>query len=156
MHYFDQMARCFFDCRILQFIGEFNFAGYREAPQSIRRSAGHRAAFFMLVGLALPSAALPQIGPTSSASLGIAVSVAPKYELRTNKPRTALKSATAGFCISTNGKPAHLPVLLIRQRADARTRPEAAAKIEWCAANGPNEKLISERGERVLLIVSPD
>ena len=143
--------------------GEFTLPSKRRAPlrPTWLRSA---AAILMLFALGEPAAALPQIGPTSSTSVSISVSVAAKYGLRVNDAGIrALESGAGDFCMTTNGQPMDLPVHLVRRSVDGpaagRMFNETAAQLHWCTAPGWVTKSIDrgDHGEEAgLLIVLPE
>jgi hypothetical protein len=121
--------------------GGFTLAGKRRASASARVGTWSVGAYLMLVALGAPAAAFPNMGPTSSASVGISVSVAPKYGLRANELGIrALEDGTAGLCMATNGPPIDLPVRLVRQTADVSSAgwmaKGAADELHWCLAGG--------------------
>jgi len=146
------------------FAGEFTYRGKRRTPASAPVGVRSIGAILMLVALGQPAAALPQIGPTSSTSVGISLSVAPKYGLRANETGIrALEDGASGFCMTTNGQPIDLPVHLVRQTANesaaGRMFKETAAQLHWCAADGWAIESI-DRGdhgeEAALLMVRPE
>ena len=120
----------------------------------------------MLCGLSAPAIAGLNIGPTSSAKIGISLSVAPRFTLAAAAPTLrAARSGEAGrLCIVSNGQPMLLPVMLVslpmdglpvgqaeRERADQLHRCDAARLDPLEAPQA------SEFGEApALLIVSPE
>jgi hypothetical protein len=80
--------------------------------------------------LAAPLAAHPQTGSTSSASVGISVSVAPSFKL---KPSEEAAQNGAGYCIATNGEHLSLPVLLV-DPSGGQQSAGAASALPWCGA----------------------
>jgi hypothetical protein len=148
---------------ISHFTGGFTFPGKYRSPASALE-LGTAAAMLMVFAVAGPAAAVQQIGPTSSAIVGISLSVAPKYGLRDNAVGIdALESEAANFCIATNGRPTGLPIHLAWQTVDVsaagRNVAEAVAQLDWCAAGGRSIQSI-DRGdhgeEAALLIVRPE
>ena len=115
--------------------GEFTFSG--KGPSAAGISAPIARSGIILFGLLLawPAAADPGIGPTSSASVGISISVAPQFRLGTGGwPRHVDRIATSGgFCIATNSRPAALPVLLVRS---GPSQPETIEKLPECDLGG--------------------
>lgn len=101
----------------------------------------------------LPDAAIanPQIGPTSSASVGISLSVAPRFELEANPTDAVIgldAAGTGGFCIRTNGSPTLLPIMLVRDEVAI----QAVHKLAWCEMNGNSVQAGLGAGAGVLLI----
>lgn len=126
------------------------------------------AAALLLLALADPAAArAPHSGPTSSGTVNISVSVAPKYELKAGGPAIhALPpgaSASGTFCIATNGQPTVLPVLLVSASAGpagaGRTAAETSVPLAWCDPDGgtPPAGRLGMGGEPpALLIIRPE
>ena len=143
--------------------GEFTFPSKRRA--SLRRAwSRSTAAILTLFALGEPAAALPQIGPTSSTSVSISLSVSAKYGLRANDAGVrVVEGGAGGFCMTTNGRPMDLPVHLVRRTVDepasGRMFKETTAQLHWCAAGG-GATVSSDRGdhgeEAGLLIVLPE
>lgn len=158
------MAQISFTCRKLSFAGEFTLPGKRRMHVAALIEVGIVAAIPMLLAFAEPAWALPQIGPTSSISIGISLSVAPKYGLNAKQAAIgAMESGAAGFCMTTNAQPLGLPVHLIRQQAHApapgQMAKETAAQLDWCAVGVRTTESIDrgDRGEEAaLLIVRPE
>lgn len=97
---------------------QFTFLSKRWArPRLGSGLAAGAGAILMLLALPDQVAARPQIGPTSSASIKISVSVAPRFGLGAGAPAIHdMESATAGagrFCLAVNGRPTDLPVMLV-------------------------------------------
>ena len=120
----------------------------------------------MLCGLSAPAIAGPNIGPTSSAKIGISLSVAPRFTLAAAAPTLrAARSGEAGrLCIASNGQPMLLPVMLVRLPMDglpvSQVAGERVERLQRCDAarldllEAPQA---SEFGEApALLIVSPE
>lgn len=78
--------------------------------------------------LAAPIAAHPQTGSTSSASVGISVSVAPSFRLMSNEPAAQHE---ADYCIATNGQQLTLPILLVDANGSQQATDPASA-LPWC------------------------
>lgn len=100
------------------FFGELTLCGKRSrAPNRWGIGARQIGLCLLIVGLAGPAPARPEIGPTSSVSLKISLSVAPRYGLGAGKPQlkasTLAPGAVASSCLATNGGPITLPVMLV-------------------------------------------
>ena len=78
--------------------------------------------------LAAPVAAQPQIGSSSSASIGISVSVAPSFGLMPDGPGARDES---GYCLATNGEQMTLPVQLV-ETSSSEQEAEAIKTLAWC------------------------
>lgn len=121
-------------------------------PTGKRGNRPRRARWIAAAGslLAVPLAAQPQSGSTSSASVGISVSVAPSFKL---KPSEEPTKNGDGYCIDTNGEQLFLPVVLVDPgRGQQSTR--AAEALSWCgadrAAPGDQGKTPATTGLRII------
>lgn len=97
--------------------------------------SGKRGAVAVLLALSAPTvleAAQPGIGPTSSARVGISVSVAAKFGLATVRRQAGTAGAreAASYCVESNGRPALLPILLVRP--DQEKGEEAFGQLMTC------------------------
>ena len=117
----------------------------------------------MLLAVAEPAAARPQIGSSSSASVTISVSVAPHYGLRFQPAGSDPQSWSGPYCMATNGPLPELAVYLLRLPAGrwpaARRSPDKIARLPWCRPGGPeiSEMDRGERGEATpLLLIFPE
>jgi hypothetical protein len=116
------------------------------------------AASLLLVAMAVPAAANPRIGPTSSASVEISVSVAPSFKLASREPLLGDSKKPANYCIATNGEPMALPVLLI-QMDDGSGRDQAANPLSWCEAGkdlSQNQAHAHDRERNGPLFIRPE
>lgn len=140
--------------RISFFSSEFTFSGKGSPPPCLlTRIAGASLLFFGLA-LAGPAAADPGIGPTSSASVGISVSVAPRYGLASGGSSTqSHQAATPGsYCIATNLSLAGLPVFVVRSGPDQR---EAVERLAGCEPG--NSAVLRDAAQGLeLLMVRPE
>jgi len=140
--------------------GAFTPIGKRQkAPRVLDAGPSIAAASLLFLALAEPAAANPRIGPTSSASVEISVSVAPSFKLASSaSARQELKTAT--YCIATNGEQMALPVLLVQANSGEALDPSAgtANPLPWCNANGrPHDQAYAEdRMRRGLLLIRPE
>jgi len=91
------------------------------------------ASLLLLFAVAQPAAAHPPIGPTSSASVEISVSVAPSFKLASNASASQEPKA-APYCIATNGEQMALPILLVpASNSEARDSSGGNANpLGWC------------------------
>jgi hypothetical protein len=90
------------------------------------------------------------IGPSSSASIEIRVSVAPSYALKTD--RTA--PADARYCLAASAVTRTLPILLVRPASSEAQRPEErAAALGLCEAAIGRIDIDRDSG---LLIIRPE
>lgn len=121
-------------------------------------------AVISLVLLASPAAAkAPPSGSTSSASIKISVSVAPRYQLyATGKSQSAGLANASGisFCIATNGAKLLLPAELLRPiEGEVGTSNDGMAAdrilVASCGAPEP-AKVPSPLQGAQLLIVQPE
>jgi hypothetical protein len=113
--------------------GAFTSRGKRGASTWFKGAWPGAAAFLLFLTLATPAAADPQLGPTSSASVGISVSVAPGFRLAPTISMLEETNISAAYCIATNGAPTALPILLVQPNdGDAGDRP--ANRLPWCEA----------------------
>ena len=140
----------------------------RGKPRTVARGEPSRlkaigAAF--LLASAEPAAARPQIGPTSSTSIRISLSVAPQYRLATDDPslRTLGLAGEGGrSCLATNGQPTVLPVLLVRMNAaqtGSAPTNEPAERITWCESDNearPTAGRAVDRGQSGPLMIRPE
>jgi len=158
----DKMAQLSFTREKFTFAGEFTSPSKRRAAPM--PAWHHRAmAIAILFAVGEPASAFAQIGPTSSTSVEISLSVSAKYGLMANEAGiTAIENGAADFCMTTNGKPMDLPVQLVRRTAEEAAAKqmfkEVAVQLDWCAAG----RLINSihRGNHregaALLIVRPE
>jgi hypothetical protein len=137
--------------------GRFTFSGKGRA--AVRAAAWPAAASTAFLALLLtgPAPARAEIGPTSSASVGIQISVAPKFGLA-SRPQAMASGFSGRYCIDTNGERMALPILLI-QSSPGQSR-EASEPLPWCRPEGSAAVGNAERdaGDRVssLLIIRPE
>lgn len=80
-----------------------------------------------LLGLAASPVDGAELGPTSSASVQIRVSVAPRYALK-----TAEGSTPGSYCIASNGPAPAFPVELVRQGHDGTQTGRSRFPIASC------------------------
>ena len=142
------------------FSGEFTLFGKpRLAPH---RAAWLRSLSAALVAMALagPAFARPELGPDSSASVAISLSVAPKYGLRIGglPARTDEMTAPGRLCMATNAQPETLPVLLVE--TGPGSSGQAGEQLLWCALDGSAAVRVAKRGAGAttarLLIIRPE
>ena len=127
-----------------------------------------RSAGWLLVGLAFSGSthAAPEMGPTSSATIRISVSVASRYALRgaVGSSQIGLTSADPGrFCLKTNTLALQLPVMLIwpsghGSSTSGRAAKEIAIEVPPCGALGEMTPAVG-RGDQPasgMLIVRPE
>src|SRR5688572_27152010 len=148
---------------------KFTLRGRSNGP--LRQFPGRLPAGSMLLmvcALSAPAIASPDIGPTSSANVGISLSVAPNFRLGAAAP--AMRANGAGeagpgrLCIASNSKPTLLPVMLLRLPMDglsvsqaARERTDQLHRCDGAGAGLPEVPQRSDIGEApTLLIVSPE
>jgi hypothetical protein len=140
--------------------GLFAFSGRWRTPLHVRARAISLSPVFVTLILATPAAARPEMGPSSSASIGISVSVAPNYGLKAERSGLhELSSASGGrFCIATNGRPSALPVALVR--SSSRQSSEASEELPWCQPGRDLTERNEERGAGsrnfTLLLIRPE
>lgn len=122
----------------------FTISGKPRTPHLTGARRGRTSSLILLLVMATPVHARPQIGPTSSASVEISLSVAPNYALRTEEPAIRIPESGASgsgiFCIATNGQPMPLPIMLVRPLAGQAeadgTATEWTIELPWCGAGG--------------------
>jgi len=147
------------------FTAEFTLCGKAGARR--HRIAGEAAAVLLLMLTPVPAMARSQMGPTSSATVGISLSIAPKYGLRVSSLQTPVpKLSTAGsggLCMATNGQPTLLPILLVRSRAGKSVAEhagkESAEPLGWCASGSKIDAPIASgewKGMSGPLIIRPE
>jgi hypothetical protein len=138
-------------------IGHFTLSGAFTLAGKCRARPGHGAACLAAAAAALLAAAPARaaardasIGPTSSASVEIRVSVAPGFGLkRFDGP---FSTAGGGICIATNGQPTLLPVMLIMDPGAVDPAAERHP-LAWCHPGGHELEAGAGRGA---LIVYPE
>jgi len=129
--------------------------------------AGWRLAWpvLYLVAFAEPVQASADAGASSSASMRISVSVAPRNWLGAagdSAPSNDLKQAGSGsYCIETNGQAMPLPVMLVWPVArDASTSlassEENAAELPPCGAPQATAAVPGERPFSAVVLVRPE
>jgi hypothetical protein len=127
-------------------------------PKGKRKMAsGTRAQWVAAVACSLlsaPVAAQPQTGSTSSASVGISVSVAPSFKLMPDGPTV---KNDAGYCIATNGEQMTLPVLLVEASGGAQAAG-VSNPLPWCDAGhaASQDDDAKTRKPAVTLIIRPE
>jgi hypothetical protein len=137
------------------FITAFTNSGkWRRAGFCRMKAIGVAIAMAALSGTAIAN---PHIGPTSSASMGISLSVASRFELKANPTETALGFKSSGptsFCMATNGSPTLLPITLVWIE-DRQVAPQPAERLSWCAwKDGPPQ---AGRGDRTgAILIRPE
>lgn len=135
------------------FSGRFAFSGNGRA--GLRVPAQLAGVAFVALLLTGPAPARAEIGPTSSASVDIHVSVAPKFGLRVNTRQAKDTAASGRYCIETNGKPVALPILLIQSGAGQSA--DTGQLLPWCGsessvAGGNSEPSAGGRAPRLFII----
>lgn len=94
----------------------FTFRGKRRLTRKSPAPARRTLSIVLSFLLVAPADARSELGSTSSASVRISLSVAPKYALGITRPPieapTPVGSRT--WCLATNGQAMTLPVLIIR------------------------------------------
>ncbi len=116
----------------------------------------------LAAGLAT-SAAGAAIGPSSSATVEISLSVAARYELRA-LPASASRAggkadAADRYCIGTNGAQADQPVMiaLLFEAAREASRGNRATEVQSCGNGNPASALAgAKRPRRGLLLIRPE
>ena len=119
---------------------------------------GAAASFLVLLTSTTPAAANTEVGSTSSASVGISVSVVPSFRLASTEPLLDKSINPAGYCIATNGEPMTLPVLLV-QANDGKVSDRSANQLPWCDAGTGRQQDQTDANYRKplrLLIIRPE
>ena len=144
-------------------LGTFRLGG----PKAFHAPAWKSAAW-VLIGLAFSRSAhaAPEMGPSSSASIRISMSVAPRYALRpaTGTLNVRLKHADPSqFCLETNVTTPHLPVMLIwlpehEVSASGLIAKENTVEVPPCGAHRGMFQAVSRRNQVAsgMLIVRPE
>lgn len=141
--------------------GEFTVAG-KCRRLFVTPPAAASVALVLLLAFADPAMARSQIGPTSSASVSISVSVAPKIGLGTLAPPVDATVGPSSFCLTTNGRPMALPIMLVwtpEQPTLAREGQERVEQLRTCNVGGGPVQGADRRGESLaprLFIVRPE
>ena len=96
-----------------------NSWGDRRSYRDPTRRGIRGAAFLAVVTLVMPNPAIAgrEIGPTSSGSLEISISVAPRYQINTGKAfgtQASQDGSSGRLCLETNSPAPSLPVQLLR------------------------------------------
>jgi hypothetical protein len=132
----------------LSLAGAFTLAGKRRAKRHhVAACLAAAAASLMLPSPGRAAARAASVGPTSSASVEIRVSVAPQYRLKSVPASSS--TAVRGLCIASNGPPTLLPVMLISE-ADAGNAVADRHQFAWCDAG--SEGIEAGTAERALII----
>ena len=141
--------------RVQEFLpGAFTLSGKcRAAPRDYSARFARTAIPLLLLAMGTPLAARPQIGPTSSTSLEISLSVAPRYTLESISaglgPKQSGAAGSGALCISTNGPQTALPVMLVHPATSVPGSREHAAeriaRLAWCRPDG--DRAQAEAGE---------
>lgn len=141
--------------------GEFTLAGKRQRL-FVSPPAAPSVALALLLVFAHPAMARSQIGPTSSGSVSISVSVAPKIGLGTIVPPVDATAGPGSFCLTTNGRPMALPVMLVwtpEQPTIAHGAQERAEQLRLCNVGGEALEDAVRRRESLaprLFIIRPE
>lgn len=136
--------------------GKFTLAGKcRSKPRPGWARVG-RAMLLLLASVDAASAARLEAGPTSSATIGISLSVAPKYGPKASAPGIHGSVLSRRICLATNGRKTFLPVLLVQvgtgENYSGRGR-ERIGELGWC---GSGYNLIEAGKAAGPLIVRPE
>lgn len=147
----------------------------RSSPALARR--GNRTAVLLAISILMPANAAnagPGTGPTSSGTVEISISVAPRYKLLAEEASGAgaIQEGQSGrVCLTTNSSALSLPVMLVRP---FRRRPEpskaepghdwpadgSATEIRSCGPgqdhSAPLDLDPMERSASQLVLVRPD
>lgn len=131
-------------------LGTIRLVRPKALQEPIWKSAG-----WLLIGLAFSGSAhaAPEMGPSSSASIRITLSVASRYALRptVGTLNVRLKHADPGqFCLETNATTLHLPVMLIwlpehEVSGTGLTAKENMTEVLPCGAHRAEIKAVGPR-----------
>jgi len=160
------MMQKYLTCDRSRLLREFTFRSNRRAwPFAISiRVAGIVAALLLLISE--PAAARTQMGSSSSTSIGISLSVAPRFGLRTSATPIGVKTTPTAqpdsYCMAANGPLTFLPVMLVRESAQSRPVRAGEERVEQLSPckgiGGPLES--ADSGDDAwmsgLLIVRPE
>jgi hypothetical protein len=135
-------------------------------PHGIAATMAKTAALLLILA-PVPAMARSEMGQTSSATIGISLSIAPKFGLGIPRLQTPiLEHAAAGpgaLCMATNGRPTLLPILLVRSPAGkamaGNAEKESAQPLGWCASGSDIDAPRAGgewKGLSRLLIVRPE
>jgi hypothetical protein len=126
----------------------FTLAGKRRAkPHYVAACLAAATASLMLPSAGRAAARAASVGPTSSASVEIRVSVAPQYRL--NSVAASSSTAVRGLCIASNGPPMLLPVMLVLE-PEAGKAVADRHQLAWCDAGSKAIEVVT--AERALII----
>ena len=118
------------------------------------------ATSLLLFAIAQPAAANPPIGPTSSASVEISLSVAPSFRLASNASAGQERKA-APYCIATNGEQMALPIMLVPAN-DSEARDSSggnANPLGWCGRDDGaqvSQARTEDRTRAGLVLIRPE
>lgn len=144
-------------------LGTIRLGGPKALQAPAWKSAG-----WLLIGLAFSGSAhaAPEMGPSSSASIRITVSVASRYGLRPTAGtlNVRLKHADPSqFCLETNVTTPHLPIMLIwlpehEVSASGMIAKENTVEVPPCGAHRAMFQAVGRRDHVAsgMLIVRPE
>lgn len=146
--------------------GAFTLFGNRSYPTRFGLACSALLTLTLTLTLVAPAAAAaerPQRGPTSSASVKISLSVAPRYGLKRTSAAVGRQLAGAAgpgtLCISTNGPQTLLPVMLVRSATGDDGSPQSGDetdRLAWCGLDGGALENAPDRINGGSLIIRPE